>query len=405
MTSILDFLLLPILLFIGLITSYEDIKYGKVRNKWIQLGFYWGLGIFILLIIWRFLAAPLTKFFYLQILHRSAESPMPVFTFNLDFLLSSLANCALAGIIAFFIWRINAWAAGDAKLFIVFSLLIPLTKYQYSYLKIFPSFTLLINIFFIFLLYLLISSGIFYLRKTGQKIKTAGWRNFFRPAKNIKINFHPAQAGKKLITVGENLLLPFLIILFFNFAQPAIKKLWGLDIMPYQSLLFACLIIFSSQTAPWLKKPLVLKIIALMFGLICLFGLFYDSQSTLKIIWQTIKSMAVFMVFFALFRKSIDFYLKKTQTKIIELKKLQARMFVDPAILEKASLSADHNFKRSGLNNEQTEIIKKKLAEEKIETITIFRTSPFAPFMLLGALTTLWLQNSLLGIILKFFSS
>ena len=111
------------------------------------------------------------------------------------------------------------------------------------------------------------------------------------------------------------------------------------------------------------------------------------------------------MVFFALFRKSIDFYLKKTQTKIIELKKLQARMFVDPAILEKASLSADHNFKRSGLNNEQTEIIKKKLAEEKIETITIFRTSPFAPFMLLGALTTLWLQNSLLGIILKFFSS
>ena len=26
---------LPMILFLGIITSYEDIKYGKIRNKWI----------------------------------------------------------------------------------------------------------------------------------------------------------------------------------------------------------------------------------------------------------------------------------------------------------------------------------------------------------------------------------
>ena len=26
---------LPMILFLGIVTSYEDIKFGKIRNKWV----------------------------------------------------------------------------------------------------------------------------------------------------------------------------------------------------------------------------------------------------------------------------------------------------------------------------------------------------------------------------------
>ncbi|MBU2634963.1 hypothetical protein KJ841_00605, partial [Patescibacteria group bacterium] len=48
---ILDYLFLPLLFFIGLITSYQDFKEGKIKNKWIILGLIWGLGVYLLFLI------------------------------------------------------------------------------------------------------------------------------------------------------------------------------------------------------------------------------------------------------------------------------------------------------------------------------------------------------------------
>ena len=39
----LRLIFLPIILFLGIVTSYEDWKEGKIRNKWLLIAF--GLGI------------------------------------------------------------------------------------------------------------------------------------------------------------------------------------------------------------------------------------------------------------------------------------------------------------------------------------------------------------------------
>ena len=115
-------LYLPIILFFGIITSYEDLKFGKIRNKWILVSI--SYSVFILL---------LANFVGIEI----NQSYMAVFVINL--LLSSVVGILL--------WRIHLWSAGDAKLFFAYSIIIPLTSYKLGFTRFFPSYILLINTF------------------------------------------------------------------------------------------------------------------------------------------------------------------------------------------------------------------------------------------------------------------
>lgn len=151
---LLDFLFLPILFFIGFITSYQDFKEGKIKNKWIILGLVWGLGIYFLLLIWALIAPYLSQIF-------SKE-----FIFILpSYILKVFINSALALIVGYLLWYFNFWSAGDAKLFFIFSLLLPLKYYWQSALPYFPSFALLINIFILVLIFLM-GQNIFYFLKS-----------------------------------------------------------------------------------------------------------------------------------------------------------------------------------------------------------------------------------------------
>ena len=112
------YLFLPAILLLGAVVSYEDIKIGKIRNKWVVL------GALVALLLW--LGLYLFKVVSLNYV-------MLVFVYSL----------AALGI-GFFIWFIGLWSAGDAKLYFAFSLLIPLSSYRYS--EGFPFITLLANI-------------------------------------------------------------------------------------------------------------------------------------------------------------------------------------------------------------------------------------------------------------------
>ncbi len=140
---LLDLLFLPVLFFIGIITSYEDLKEGKIKNKWIVFGLSWALTIYCLLLI---LALILKRFS----LNFSIISPFYIF--------KVLINSSIAFISGYLLWYFNLWSAGDAKLFFVFSLLLPLKYYWKSTLPYFYSFTLLINTFVLALSFLLIQN-------------------------------------------------------------------------------------------------------------------------------------------------------------------------------------------------------------------------------------------------------
>lgn len=130
---------------LGAITSYEDVKFGKIRNKWILAALAYSVILFACFWIFGDL--------------------------NKEYISKAAVNSAIALLTGFGIWKIELWSAGDAKLFFVYSLLIPLGLYSIQYSTLFPSIVLLINTFIpIFIFYLTIA---FF--KTSWKEKKEGW--------------------------------------------------------------------------------------------------------------------------------------------------------------------------------------------------------------------------------------
>jgi len=107
----------PLIIALGIISSYTDIKYKVIRNRHL---------------LW-FVALALIIHAYLQINHKITLTP------NL------LLNFLIGIITAYLFYSFKMWGAGDAKLFIVFSLLMPTQKH--NTLIPFPSAILFINIF------------------------------------------------------------------------------------------------------------------------------------------------------------------------------------------------------------------------------------------------------------------
>jgi Flp pilus assembly protein protease CpaA len=124
---------IPVIALIGIITSYTDIKKGKIANKWIIFGITYFL---------------LTTLFLL--VNKTSLIPNPQ-----NYILNTIINLTLAILISFLLYYYDLWNAGDGKLFICFSSLIPIIYFTNIKFTIFPSLSILINTFFIsFLLFL-----------------------------------------------------------------------------------------------------------------------------------------------------------------------------------------------------------------------------------------------------------
>jgi len=405
---IFDILFLPFVFFIGLITSYEDIKFGKVKNKWILLGLIWGLAVIIFFLIWYFIASPVTRFYYFNIIDLPDNSPAPVFTVSLIYLYRVVLNTFLALIIGFLMWRFNAWAAGDAKLFIIYSLLLPLKYYWKSYLPYFPSFALLINIFIPIFLYLLIRSSFYYSKFI-----------YFRLFKPTKIDLSKKKdktdtkldKKKKLWETVKNMavmLLGFIaIFLIFGLFQQPIKEHFSIDISSLLIFVFAGLIIFSGPLSKVFQKPITLKIILLVLTVILSYGFISSPQSTWQILYQTVKLMIIFMTVLTLFRKLIDFYVMRTSLKEIKIEELEPNMNLAEETLNELKKDKEYYDKYigliypCGLTMEQVQAIKIwENKKDKLKTINIYKPFPFVVWMFLGVIITLLLQSSLLYLFL-----
>lgn len=118
-----------IMLVIGLFTSIEDIKTGKIRNFWIVLGLLYSLVLYLFV--------------------GGIERP------PLGYI---AANLTLSLLIAYALWKYKYWFAGDAKLFFLFAILLPAGSYRTAFLLFFPSFHLLSYTFILAAIYLLILS-------------------------------------------------------------------------------------------------------------------------------------------------------------------------------------------------------------------------------------------------------
>jgi len=418
---VFNILFLPLLFFIGIITSYEDFKYGKVRNKWILLGLFWGLGVIFFFVIWYFIASPVTHFYYFDILQLPDDSQVSVFTVNIDYLGRVILNTVIALVTAFLMWRFNAWAAGDAKLFIVYSMLIPLVYYWKSYLSYFPSFVLLINIFIPIFVYLLIVSFLYYLKFIYFRIAKRQIMDMPKKNNNLKKKFYNKKnkkidKKKKLLETIKNtagILFCFIgVLLILRLFKDPIEEYTFINVGSLQVFVFAFLIIFSRSLVKVFSKPLIFKIIIIILVVILAYGFIVSPQNTWQILCQIVKIMIIFMIVFTLFIKLIDFHILKTDVREIKIENLEPRMNLVEDIIER--LKKDKKFYNKhigrfypgGLIPGQVEAVKKwakKNKKDEMKTVKIYRPFPFVVWMFVGVIITLLLKSSLLHPILGSF--
>jgi len=91
---------LPAILFLGIITSYEDIKSGKIRNKWIMSALIYAVLVNVVLVL-----------FY--------PSKNGI---HLPYLIELTTNSLFSVVLGFGLWYLGIWTAGDGKLTLLCSL-------------------------------------------------------------------------------------------------------------------------------------------------------------------------------------------------------------------------------------------------------------------------------------------
>jgi len=385
--DILKLLFLPGILAIGFLGSLSDIKTGKVSNNLIKKGFFYGLIIYFFLFLWTiarksfvFLTIFLGNTYYL--------------TFN--YFIDLFINTLIAFIVGIVLWKLNFWAAGDAKLFALMSFLLPLTAYTHNRIVYFPSFILLLNSYIICLFWLIFKEILkFKIKKINlveiynnnkEKIKIF--------LKNISRNF---QLNKTFIFL--NLILIYSIIFLFISSFAFRINVLNLS-LPSSLFCYLCLFAVYQPLTKLFKKYekintfVFLFLIAISF-LVPNFWAMFFSRAFLRF-------SSGFLVFIVIIRIAAIFLNRRDETRKIKLDNLQPNMILSDRTI--SLLKEDKNFFQKeiahiyfdGLSIEQVKKIKNFFKNKNMQEIEISRTFPFAPFIFLGALSVYFFGGSII---------
>lgn len=376
---------MPAILLLGIITSYQDIKFGKIRNKWI-----------ILALVYAILAYTILISFYL-----SKGNIRPQYLAELG------TNLLFSIVVGFGLWYLNVWTAGDGKLFIAYSALIPLSAYSIGYQKWIPSLTLVINIFVAALAIMLILVLFKTRIKDIKKVSIGFLKEFFQPKQLLDsiiylfAIFWIMQILLSLIGLGNNYFLRIaLTLIALSFMQ---KKLGNKTLYIMIIISLARFIIDRSvYSLSFLTNFIILILIWRFFV-----GFLRGGISKLghEIFSKKIKvdKLKPGMILSETIQKKE----KITEQELKALKKQAKTILTDITItrykknyyIQKPKYSSDlDNFikeEAEGLTQQQIDKIKKI----GIKNIKVSQTIPFAPFIFLGVILTIISNGNILIVI------
>jgi len=365
------------IMFIGIITSYTDIKYGIIKNKILLIGIIY--TIILNLIIFFSLREVNVRAYY-----------------------HYFTNSIFILILSFILWYVGLWTAGDAKLFFVFNLLTPPFFMDINYKGYFYGFTYFINIFgvlFIFLLY-----------KVIRKIKKNEFIYSFKKA------FSP-----------KNVL--YLSMFVFSF---------GVIFKYFPSIFlnnFFTMIVFFFLLYSILQFILGKKLIFLVIG-IGLFRIYSEHEQMLtSSFWISFSLQLLFFILFRFFLLRLSYF---AFTKKIKIDELKDRMFLAEDIIpvkvkelnetRRKELEKDGNplisyqksrvenltffeylqnkyfkqidyDKRKGLTEKNLEWFRKNRKRFLFDEIRVYETMPFAPIIFIGILISISIKGNIFAFI------
>jgi hypothetical protein len=356
------FYFLPMILFLGIITSRDDIKYGKIRNKWVGAA-----------LIYAFVVLALVNV-NLQI------SNVPV---ELVYFSDYGINLVFAFFVGFLIWYGGLWSAGDAKLFLAYSALLPLSTYYNSYIFPFPSVIILVNSFvplFVFLVIKLI----------------------------IHTNFKNKVSSFKSAITTET--IAALMLSFFGLSALIVKALSLFNITTdIFTKIFLLLLLYF-----FLEKAFGKNLIKIMVAISILMGIInFDYIMSFEFLGVLLTMIVSFIfVRYFIIRLAYDAF-----SRTVKIDNLKPGMMLSDIFYKKGSVyklreGVKFNIAPSGeklhvltdsrsLTQDVIDRIKRlhHKGEFPFETVRVNESIPFAPIMFFGALLTIIFQGSFLLII------
>lgn len=330
------------LLSFGVLTSIEDIKTGKIRNK---------------LIIIAVAFALLWKLFI-----------------NTGHVNSTFLNAGISLAIGFAFWHFRLWTAGDAKLFFAYSLLVPFETYQYGYLPYFPSLVILINALAVALAFLFTRLMLI----TDIKEKINAIKNSLRPKELglISLYFFGILWGLNsffsLLGVPLNFSGGFLLTIGAIFVMRAYSANLMLPISVALSILRVLIDSSHILTAPFLVQfVLLLFIFVFLLGFITNLGKFMFTRNV------RLRELAVGMVPTEIIFLNKDRYEKSKSNNVSK---------------DRHMLFSSH----TKIGQDQIKDLLKlhekgKLSFDSLEIQTML---PFAPILFIGVVITLVFSGS-----------
>lgn len=326
--------------FLGLFSSFTDIKYNKIPNKLILLVLMYSI---ITYITFNFMGS------------------------NIDLFAISL-NLVFAILAGYLLYYFNIWVPGDGKLFFVYALLIPFNFYHNFFIPFFPSLILLTNIFVISASILII----IYLRTILSSYKS-NLLSFF---------------SRKTIL---NILSVLFAIFSFSWIIREIIIIKDTRASIFVSYLFAFLLyklIFKLLE----KKKIILGIVMVMSLTLRIFikGIFIQSS----LVYRLIIYSLVFTTISDIIIKNIG---AKTLKEISSKEILPHMILIKPPD-RKGAKPEDIQVTKYNIGE-----IRKILKEKKIEKVTIKSYIPLAPLMFISVLITLLIKGEIVSFIWGFF--
>lgn len=349
---------IPILAF-GLISTYWDIKKGIIKNKLILAMFTTAVIVHISSIL----------------LSPSLFNMLPFFVMNVGFSI-------FVGVL---LWIVSIWPAGDAKLFIAYSSLIPLELFKHLNSP-FVSFEFLINtfvpVFFAMFIFLLVKSK-------PSEIK-----------KSLKFTFNP-----------YNMFMVFIVIV--GFLWFIIRSVAFLGIfMNYFIIIFILFVIMEIFN----KIVPVNMEYAYVFLVILRLIVDYRTVFTLGYLYELLSIIFAFVIVryfvidlgfhgFTIAKKIKDLKpgmclaegIAESEEKGVNYEKKRIVFFSLPqALMEKRRVKFIHSVSFDGLSKKDVEKIKKLRKGGKIpfDEVMVHVSTPFAVFLFIGIVLTFILQTN-----------
>lgn len=388
-----DYLFLPVLFLIGLITAFQDLCYGKIKNKWIILGLAYGLLVLAGFFLWNQVAHPVSIYYYQHIKGLEPNSPMPVFTVSNQYLQTTVINFLLAVGVGFLMWFMKAWSAGDAKLFFVFALLLPLKYYSKSFLAFFPSFALLINIFIPIFLFFAAKALVFFFQKAAGLLRK---KEFFPDLK--------AFAAENLSNWLRMLVAFLTMFLLMQLAQ----KLSGQAFSSLAQLAsLAVLFIVGRPLSNILKYNWALVLILAVMGVSLGTGIIYFKTAMVAMLWQILYMALMFLLLMSVLNKVLELYINEQGIKQVSLDALRPTFQLSKEFMDGLQSSEPELYGKikneKQFSQESIAAIRNYCISRNQNTIPVYTSFPFAVWMLAGVALTIALKGSLISIVFRFF--